>query len=59
MSEFNVVHQYFLNISINDGPTVAVQIEVSTEGEIRVAPVGHLSENDSLYLYLGKPRRRT
>ena len=59
MTEFNVVHRYFLNIAIDDGPTVTVEIEVSTEGEIRVAPVGHLSENDSLYLYLGKKRRRT
>lgn len=58
MAEFNVVHTYFLNISVDDGPTVTVQIEVSTEGELRVAPVGYLSENNSLYLYLGKKRRR-
>jgi len=58
MSEFNVVHRYFLNITIDDGPTVTIQIDVNTDGELRVRPVGHLHENQSLYLYLGKERRR-
>jgi len=58
MTGFNVQRRYFLNISADDGPTVSVQLEVSTEGELRIAAVGHLRENESLYLYLGKTRRR-
>jgi len=58
MTGFNVQRRYFLNIAVDDGPTATVQLEVSTEGKLRIAAVGHLSENDSLYLYLGKTRRR-
>lgn len=58
MSEFNVKRRYILNVSINDGATVTVQIEVNTEGDIRIRPVGYLNENDSLYLYIGKEKVR-
>lgn len=53
MSSFNVKHRYFLNISIDDGPTVTVEIEVSTECRIRVKHDKPVSPNQSIYLYLG------
>lgn len=53
MRVFNVEHRYFLNVSIDDGPVVTVEIEVSTEGEIRVKHDKPISPNQSIYLYLG------
>ena len=57
MSEFNVASRHWLNVSVNDGPTVTVKIEVSTEGEVRVFHDYPIGVEESIYVGLFKERR--
>ena len=49
---FNVRQRWFLCLSVDGHRKVYLEIEVSTDGNIRVAPTDPLRENQSLYIHV-------
>lgn len=52
MTTFNVRDRWYLDVAIDDGRTVTIEIEVSADNVVRATPHGSLALGEDLYVRL-------